>query len=499
VPADWRQPDVVRVTTPTVDAIARGLSWTGLGRVVSQTVAFGSLAALAALVPPKAFGTVAVGMAIFWAATLLMESGTGGGIIVSDVLTGEQLRGYVVRNVAIGLAFTAVVAVLADPMVRVFAKGADPDVLRVLVASIAITAVGIAPLALLNKTMNFKRRAQATVAASIIATVASVAAAIAGADVWALVLRLVLNQTLLSLFAWIAVRDIWPRTESRRWRLSFPRTGGSWFMLATTANFMAFSLDNLVVGRIVGVHELGLYALAFTLGFAPLSQVSWQLGGVLMPTFAATEDPARVRRRVLKALRMMSLLLLPLPAPVIALAPAVIPAVFGDEWRGMVLPFQILLAVGVLHGILNVLAETFAGTGNIAFRARVDIAWATLSIIAVAVFTQSSGITGAAMAHVTMFFILAVVYVTSGVRRVGLSPVSIIGAVGGIAGCVAIQAVATTSIILGARQLGAEEAVAAAAAGCGAVIIVAALLHRLQGGTLGEARRVVSSLRRQPA
>ena len=82
-------------------------------------------------------------------------------------------------------------------------------------------------------------------------------------------------------------------------------------MLALT-DFVALNADFLVVGNLTRPPSLGLYSLAFTLAFAPVTQVSWQVGRVLFPAAAATSDPATVGRRTLVSLRMLALLLLPL-------------------------------------------------------------------------------------------------------------------------------------------------------------------------------------------
>ena len=155
--------------------------------------------------------------------------------------------------------------------------------------------------------------------------------------------------------------------------------------------------------------QLGLYALAFSLAFMPLTQVSWTIGTVLMPAIASARDPEVVRRQALKALRLMALVLLPLLPAAIVLAGGLIPALLGDEWSGMVAPFQILVVVGVGQGIINVLGEVFAGAGgeSLRRRARIDVVWAVGTLAAIAVGVQLGGIRGAAAVHVLTLCCLA--------------------------------------------------------------------------------------------
>ncbi len=488
------QDAAVQVATPTMTAVAQAVSWSGIGRIVSQLTWFISLLVLAALLPPRDFGTIAVGMAVLMVATLIMESGTAGGIIASESVTGDQLRASVVRNFAVGVSATVVLILLASPLVNFFARGADPAVVRVMLLSITATALGIVPLALLNKALQFKRRAQATIGAGVISSVAAVATALGGGGVWSLVVRLVLNQVLLAGFAWIAVRDLWPRRSPTGSGLDFGRTGASWFLLMAVANFATFSLLNLVIGRIAGIAELGLYSLAFTLAFAPLTYVSWQIGGVLFPVFAATGDRERVRRRTLKSMRLIALVLFPFTPPVLVLAPVVVPAVLGERWSGMVVPFQIMLVAGVGHAVINIFGETLAGSGNAAFRARVEVVWALATVGAVILLTSSHGIRGAASAHLVTLLLLALAYLTRGVRLVGLTAARVWRELRTVVVCLAVQSAVTAAIALRVKPTSAEEAVAAIAGAFAGAVVAAVLLVCLARDELRELREVVGSV-----
>ena len=66
-------------------------------------------------------------------------------------------------------------------------------------------------------------------------------------------------------------------------------------MVFSLTDFAVFNADSLTVGHFQGAQQLGLYALAFTLAFAPVTQFSAQIGNVLFSASAAS-DPATIRR-----------------------------------------------------------------------------------------------------------------------------------------------------------------------------------------------------------
>jgi O-antigen/teichoic acid export membrane protein len=484
---------------PTTGVVARAVSWKALGVIVGQGCWYASLFVLAVLLPPHDFGVIAVGYVVVNVSTLLLESGTGGALIISRELDVRSVRNAVLRLTAAGIGLTLVFAALAAPIADAFASGSDPAALRALAPVVALVAVWIVPNALLMKYLRFKRIAIVSVVAALAASVAAVVAAALGAGIWALVIRLVLYQLLLAVLAWFAAANLFPRVR-REGVPPVRRAGARSFLAIAIAGFLAWTGDNLVVGASTNPTQLGLYALAFALAFLPLTQVSWTIGTVLLPAVAAARDPEVVRRQALKALRMMSLLLMPIAPAAIVLAPALIPALLGEKWSGMVAPFQILAAVGVLQGILNVLGEVFAGAGGASLRqrARIDVVWAIGTLAAIAVGVQLAGIRGAAGAHVVTAFCLAAAYLLWGVRSLGLPPRAVIGALQGVGACVLVQTIVTAGVALGIQAAGgASLAAGLVGAGAGALAL-AWMLRMRERDLLDECRAVVSAaLRRQ--
>lgn len=484
---------------PPTSALARGLFWRALSLLVGQGSWYASLLVLAILLPPRDFGIVAVSSAVVSITTLLIESGTTGAIVVNPSLDAASVRRSVRRTALIGTAFTLAVILLARPLVSTFAAGSDPAVLRAIILTVALAAFSIVPTALLNRALMFKRLSIITMVAAVVASGAAIGAAALGAGVWSLAIRLILYQLLLTMFMWLGAAKLVPRGPRRE---KPPRQRGvaTGFLLVSLATFIAETFDNLLVGAFTNVAQLGLYALAFSLAFAPLTQISWTVGGVLFPAIAATRDAAMVLNRTLKALRLMALLLLPQVPVAIALAPGVIVSVLGRKWSGMVLPFQILIVAGVGQGLLNVLSETLSGSGGIGLRARIDVVWALSTAGAIVLAIQAAGIRGAAAAHVLTFTLTAMAYIWWGGRRLGLSPSGLLEPIRGVVLSVAVQAVVTAVVTVGIEQLSGGHLLAGALGAAVGVAALAATLAGLAPELLREGRNTVAAaLRPRPA
>ena len=433
---------------PTATAVVRGLLWYVVAHGARQITAIGSLIVLGALLAPDAFGTLAAALGVMGIPSLLLGAGTRGALITSKSLSAGQIYRAVTFVLAAGTTFAVLIAAAAQPLLGTFAKGSDASVLRVLALALPIQALTVVPISLLERRLEFKRLATMVSASTVIAAIAAVVAAILGAGVWALVLRYLLLQVLMAIFCWRVVGRSLPSTSERagiKGLLRFRLEKGTPFLLLGVADFIAFGVDNLVVGRFTDATRLGLYALAFQLAWAPLTQVSWRIGAVLFPATAATNELELVRRRTLKATRLLALVLLPLVPPAVVLAEPVLPALFGQEWEDMVAPFRILVVVGAAHGVLNVIGESLSGAGHIGFRARVHLAWALSMVVSLFPLVSAGGTTGAALAHLLLLFPFAAAYTIVGTRRIGTDVHQLALSLRGIVLPVCVQALVTAA------------------------------------------------------
>jgi O-antigen/teichoic acid export membrane protein len=259
---------------------------------------------------------------------------------------------------------------------------------------------------------------------------------------------------------------------------------------------IAWSGGTLVVAACTDPTQVGLYTMAFSLAYAPLTQISWTIGTVLFPAVAASRDLENVRHQTLKALRLMTLLLLPLLPAAIALAPGLIPAVLGQKWVGAVAPFQILAVVGIGQGIANVLGEVFSGIGGKTLnrRARIDLLWGAGTLAAIAVGVRLAGIQGAAIAYVFTFCGLAAAYVWCASRALQMPYIRIIGELWWIGISVSVQAVITLAAATAIEALtGNALAADLIGAALGGLALLFALLV-LQPNILAESRAIVSAM-----
>jgi O-antigen/teichoic acid export membrane protein len=441
--------------------------------VIGQCFWYGSLLILAALLAPSTFGTITVGLLLVTAAMRLMEAGTRGAIITASELIRGELVTRLGINVASGLALSGLIVAAAPFVARTFADGADARVIAVIGLSVLLYAPAIVPLALLERNFKFKRRSLVQTGSTIAASTLAVTAAAFGAGVWALVVRQLLLQLLLATFGWIAARRLLPARGGKAHWARLARHGAFGFLIFSLTDLIVFNADFMTVGHFTDGTQLGLYSLAFTLAFAPVTQLSAQIGLVLFPASAAS-DVETVKRRTIAGVRLTCLLLVPFVPVAIVLAPDLIPALLGEKWRGAVLPFQILLVVGVAHAVVNVIGDTLSGSGRIGWRARVNAVWGAAMIVTLVILVQIDGIRGASLSHLLLYPPVALAYGIWGVRMLGVDPRLLAHALRPIAELVALLSAVTVGawLLMHASSMpAAPRDVATAALGACATVV----------------------------
>ncbi|MGZ4202746.1 MAG: oligosaccharide flippase family protein [Thermoleophilaceae bacterium] len=466
-------------------SLIRSASWMSGAHVAAQLCAYGSLLILAHFVPPKTFGTVAVGTAILNVGIVFMDFGTRGSIVVARSASRDYLRRSLVRCVSLGIVLSAAIALGAGALSRTFASGADPAALAALGVGIPLYGLAVVPMSVLQRAMEFGPLARVWASSNFVSALGAVVAGVLGAGVWALVGRQVGWCAVLAVLAWVAARRHLPRKDAPA-----PHEPGTtaprWFLLFALTQVVTFNLDYFVIGHQNAVAQLGLYSVAFMIAFAPLQHFSGEVGRVLFSAAAASGVSENGARTVV-ATRLMALLLLPLLPVTVALAVPVLPAVLGHEWSGMVVPFELLAIAGVGYSIVNCIGEALAGGGQMEYRSKLNVVWCVITLAALVVLVRADGIRGAALAHLFVFAGYAAVYATAGMRRIGSDGGTLWRALRPVIVAVALQAIVTAGVDLGLHGAGAGAWAAGLTGAAAGLAVLTLLMTRGDRAPLREA------------
>lgn len=351
------------MTTATQRA-ARGVAWTGAAQLLTQAIQFGVTALLARLLFPAEFGLLGYATLVTALVATLNELGLGAVLIQRRELATHHLDTAFWASILFALLLWAGVAAGAPIFALFFNEPQLVSVLRALSAGLFLGALGTVHRALLERELHFRPIAVMEVLSALLSGLIAVVIAWAGGKVWALVAWSLLRNLCLSLIAWLACP--WrPGLRLDRAALRELFSFGGNVVGVRFVNYLAANIDYVVVGRFLGAASFGLYSLAYTLVTIPQTRLVPQITRVAFPAMArAQDDDARLRRGYLRAVSVISLVVLPALAGLVVVAPEFVRAVYTDRWAAAVPVIRLLAGAGIVYALVSPIGTIFLAKGR---------------------------------------------------------------------------------------------------------------------------------------
>jgi len=295
---------------------------------------FGAVIVLVRLLPPAAFGLIAMTAAPYAVLDPLRDFGLSAATIQKPHLTHAEISTLFWFNVGTG-AFLAAALFLAAPWVAAFYG--EPDLIAVTRwISLGFLLNGLASqhAALLRRQMRFTSVAALETGAELISFAVAIGLALAGAGFWALVVQRLVGPMLITPGVWVLCRWRPSRPAFAPGAGSLLRFGVSIAGTALMA-LCARSLDQVMIGRFWGAHALGFYDRATKLLVSPLTNILVPLYSVATPTLSRlTDDDARYRRVFGEILEKLAMVTMPAAAVLVVAADWTTDVLFGPQWIG---------------------------------------------------------------------------------------------------------------------------------------------------------------------
>jgi polysaccharide transporter, PST family len=320
---------------------------------------FGAVVVLARLLPPEAFGLVAMVAALSLFLDLIKEFGLSAATIQKPDITHGQVSALFWINTTIGAAIALLLLLVAPAIADFYAQPALRDITRWLALGFLVSGATTQHWALLRRQMRFGTIAALETSAEILGFFVSIAAVLLGAGYWALVAQRLTGPVLLLIGCWALCR----------WRPGWPaRAAGLGAIFAfgaavTGCNFvnaLARSVDQILIGWLWGPGILGLYERSAKLQQTPVNNISMPLYAVAMPALSRISDQnRRYRTAFSEILSTLAMLTMPGGALVAMSADWIVALLFGAQWRdaaplaaffGIAMAYQPLLAaIGLVY------------------------------------------------------------------------------------------------------------------------------------------------------
>lgn len=351
--------------------VLTGLKWIVLGRLASQVVTWAVTIYIIRLLNPEDYGLMALATIFSALFTLVAEIGLGSTLVQTKDLPMEKIRqvlGLIVLSN--GAACVLMAAVVAPLVALFFGEIRLQRVIQIIALQFIPAAFSVVPAALLERELKFRGRSISDFCANIGGALTILALAYLGYGVFALAWGSV---------AIAAIRAIGLNVAYPFARLPIFRFTGCGSMLNFGGHvaltqfiwFLYTQADFIIVGKLLGKHDLGIYSVSMDLASLPTARASASLNQVVFPAMSKIRrDGGSVGPYILKGLRTLSIVTFPVMWGISSVAPEIVVALLGEKWSEAVLPLALLCLIMPLR-VLSVLVSAglqSVGRADVGFR-----------------------------------------------------------------------------------------------------------------------------------
>ena len=397
--------------------VIRGAGFTFAGMVLRTLITLGSVAILARLLEPRDFGLIAMATVVTELGALFANFGFGAVLIQKRTVTRLQLDTVFWISLILGVVLAFGVFTASFASAAFFVEPKMGELLRALCWTFVLEEITVVPQAVLARMMRFTAPFYIQIATIMTRACVAVSAAYLGYGVWSLVMGSVAGAAVQAA-AFLAVAQYWPRF---RFNASFLRanfaTSGSYFG-GGLLFYVNSNADLMLIGRTLGAGALGFYQNARSLTDEIRSRIAVPLQRVLFPAFSAMQaDRDRLQAAILRSGRLLALVVVPIGFGIAAVAPDLVPVLYGPKWIAMVLPLQLISISAAIRAACAMASPIFNSANRVGLSFRVGIA-ATLFTVVAILIGQHWGLAGVA-AGVLVSSVFAIVGYRIALRIVG--------------------------------------------------------------------------------
>ncbi|MCL1474291.1 lipopolysaccharide biosynthesis protein [Argonema antarcticum] len=326
----------------------RNLGWLGGAELINRVFRLATTVILARCLSPYDYGLAALVLTVYEFTQVLTRIGIAGKVIQADQEKLESIcNGAYWLNWLVCFGVFVIQCVVAFPVAWFYHDNQLIQPICLMAIVYLITPIGRIQAALIQRENRLKITAISGAIQLAVGNILTAIFALMGLGMWAIVLPRIITAPIDAIVC--IYNHPWRRTKgftTERWWEIF-KFGVNFIvigMLATLRN----NLDYLIIGRFLGVKELGIYFFAFNAGLGISLSVIQSITTALYPHICAVRSNwVEFERRYFSGLKTIAFIIFPLVLLQSSLAPIYVPIIFGQKWV-VAIPILILICLSAI-------------------------------------------------------------------------------------------------------------------------------------------------------
>lgn len=320
---------------------AKSAGWTLMEAASAQSLLLLTFLILARLLTPADYGLMAFATTFLSVPQFILSNGLIPVIIDKENLSDDDLSTAFWTSLGLGCALTLMVLVCAGPLATVLGNPSLTPVLQWSSIQFIFMALGNVPSALYQRRLQFRVFALRSVVSFIGGGGIGIYLALQGQGVWSLVANLLVQSAIAGTMLWAGLGWV-PRLRFSRASFAEMQRNIRHTVAGNILASVTTRIDMLIIGAF-SAELLGYYYFVQRLLLTISVGTYVPIGNVSLPLLSRLRgDDARLRDSFSFMLWAAQVLWMPIVAGLGALAPQIVPAVFGSAWTPSIPLMQIL-------------------------------------------------------------------------------------------------------------------------------------------------------------
>jgi lipopolysaccharide exporter len=326
-----------------------GAKWTTAATVITTVLGFAQLAVVAKVLEPSIFGLVSVCQLVLNFFHIFANLGFTNSIISKQETDKKILSTIFFASIGLGLIMGTLIYLSAGSVAAYYHEPKLVYVIRVSSFTFPLIYSSQIYWNLLQKDLEFKALGYIEAIGSIISIILTIILAYNGFEERSLIYSQLIVQAIRTVLYIIVGRKLFtPVLYFKLKEIKDHLRFGIYHLGEGVLGFVNSNLENIVIGRAIGIKELGLYTIAYQLAVFPIYRLNPIIMQVSYPIMAKMKDDNSLKRAYLKIVDFITFCNFPLLAGLFITSGSVVVYVYGQDYVGAVPLVKVILFVSFI-------------------------------------------------------------------------------------------------------------------------------------------------------
>ncbi len=327
--------------------IKKSIYWNYTSSVVIHSIALATTAILLKFISPDDFGILATLFIVLGLGSIFIGQGYISAIIREKIIDNTILSTVFWINVGFGIAVVLFSFILGDFLGYYFEIKNMKEYLSFFSLAYLMQAINVVPLAMLERNLDFKQHSIIHICATVVAAIVAIALALNDIGVYTLLWRGVSAGIVVTILVWY--KSGWrPDFIFQYSSLSDMHKFSRGVLGTQILRYGANQLDNLMVLKLLGTTDLGIYNRAKTFVQKPAREINIKTRSVAYSALSKLDNPSEYRTTLFKFTLLLAMIIVPLLLIVLISSDTLIYRYLDPEWYPMINILKLLAISSII-------------------------------------------------------------------------------------------------------------------------------------------------------